>query len=722
MIVNQQVKKAAALIGLFLEDGAKIMLLMFLSLAVMIFLAHALMAVFHRYPLDYGEAAMVDQAMTVTAGQNIYRRDLSMPPYIVSNYPPLYVLSLVPFVGLFGPSFLAGRAISLLCSLASGMFLALIVYTDTQDRLAAVVTAALFLAFPYVVGWSPLARVDMLALAFSTAGLYVVARWSTTRRGLIVAALLLVAAIYTRQSYGLAAPLAAFVWLWTQHRRQALRLGSGQALRLAALVGGVGLVLFLVLNALTRGGFFFHVVTATVNEFGVERLERHWRDLRETVPILLIFGGAFLCLAPRRVRSWPLLAPYLVGATLSALTIGKIGSNINYLLELCAALSLVAGALVAWSRQRRWLHPVLLVLLALQVGQLMQTTLKGPVETLKWRLKPAKNLKDLEWLVETTDGPVLADEFMGLLTLQNRPLYIQPFAITQLANAGLWDQDALLASIRDQEFPLILIHHFMGWPVYKERWTPEMLSAITENYAPTRFLAETIVFQPRDVEESGPAGLEACPGAPWRLPTHGDLGMWWITYQLGFMGEGHENTVPVYAVADGLLTRRSDWDGSVAIQHDDPLRLGERVWSFYGDMAGGEDGGSFVVADFPPGSEGVPVKAGQLLGYQGTWGGVPGRPMWTHLHFAVVPALEDGSFPNEIVGLVPEDEFSPEDIALWASSDPHEWRNEWPEEETPSRDTEIEFALDPSPYLGTIRSQVMGVPTWLPLRCQENAP
>ncbi len=85
-------------------------------------------------------------------------------------------------------------------------------------------------------------------------------------------------------------------------------------------------------------------------------------------------------------------------------------------------------------------------------------------------------------------------------------------------------------------------------------------------------------------------------------------------------------------------------------------------------------------------------------------------PIWTHLHFAVVPALEDGSFPNEIVGLVPEEEFSLRDIALI------------PEEETPSKDEEIEFALDPSPYLGTVRSQVMGVATWLPLHCQESAP
>jgi hypothetical protein len=152
--------------------------------------------------------------------------------------------------------------------------------------------------------------------------------------------------------------------------------------------------------------------------------------------------------------------------------------------------------------------------------------------------------------------------------------------------------------------------------------------------------------------------------------------------------------------------RRSDWDSAVAVQHDDPVRPGEKVWSFYGDMASSEDGESFVLPSFPLGSEGVPVEAGQLLGYQGTWSGSIGGAIWMHLHFAVVPALADGSFPSEIVGLVSEEEFSPEDIPLIS------------EEDGSPEDEEIEFALDPSPYLGTVRSQVMGVATWLPLNCQ----
>ena len=672
------------------QDGAKIMLLLFLAVAAVLYGLHVFLAVLHRYPLDYGEAPLVDQAIRLASGQNIYRADLSSPPYTVSNYPPLYPLALAPLVKLFGPSLVAGRLVSILCALASAFFLAQIVYVPSQARTASLTTGLIFLAFPYVVGWSKLARVDLLALAFSTAGLYAAVRWPATRRGLVVSGLLLVAAIYTRQSYALAAPLAAFVWLWTHDRRHAIAL--------AVLVGGLSLILFLVLNILTGGGFFFNLVTANVNEFRLDQLERWLRDVGQAIPILLVLDGVFLFFAFRRAKSWSLVVPYLIGALLSALTIGKIGSNVNYLLEFSAALSLVAGAFLVWSRERPWLHSAALLLLALQVGFLMQATLRGPVESLKWRIKqPKRHFTDLEWIVESADGPVLADEFMGILTLQKEPLYIQPFEVTQLANAGVWDQTPLLESIRRREFPAILIHHFMGYPVYQERWTSEMLSAIVEDYVPIDFLADTIVYRPRDAETARPVELDACADAPWRLATRSELGMWWFSRHLFFMGEGYENTVPVYAVADGLLTRRLDWRDAVAIQHDDPLRAGEKVWTFYGGMASGRSDESFVAPGFPPGSEGVPVKRGQLLGYQGQYSARLGTPFWVHLRFAVLPPAADGSFPADLVGLVAEEERAPDR-------------------------TEDARPLDPSPYLGTVGSNVMGYLEWMPLQCQTGTP
>ena len=169
--------------------------------------------------------------------------------------------------------------------------------------------------------------------------------------------------------------------------------------------------------------------------------------------------------------------------------------------------------------------------------------------------------------------------------------------------------------------------------------------------------------------------------------------MWLDTFQIDFMGQGYENSVPVYAVADGLLLRRPDWNDAVAIQHD---RQGEKVWSFYGGMASGWGELSFVNSEFPLGSVGVPVKAGQLLGYQGVWSGEQGSPFWVHLHFAVVQALEDGSFPEVIEGLVSEGEFEPNEI-------------------------ERQDVIDPTQYLGISGIHFSRNPTWLPMHCQETS-
>jgi murein DD-endopeptidase MepM/ murein hydrolase activator NlpD len=152
---------------------------------------------------------------------------------------------------------------------------------------------------------------------------------------------------------------------------------------------------------------------------------------------------------------------------------------------------------------------------------------------------------------------------------------------------------------------------------------------------------------------------------------------------LDVFGQGRENTVPVYAVADGFLTRLPGWKSAVIVQHEDPLRPGKAVWTFYSHMASGSGRESYIVADFPAGSTGLPVKAGQLLGYQGVWSGHPLKPGWMHLHFSVVRAAEDGSFLNETV---------------------------------------VENTFDPSPYLGIVGNVDSGQANWQPLRCREETP
>jgi hypothetical protein len=364
---------------------------------------------------------------------------------------------------------------------------------------------------------------------------------------------------------------------------------------------------------------------------------------------------------------------------------------------------LVVGTVLTWSGKiwrsdaasptPAWVPPfarsVALILLAVQGGMLIRFTLLRPVQEFKYRTSLQPSLHELRALVAESTGPVLADEYMGMLTLDGKPLYIQPFEVTQLANAGLWDQSPFLEAIRTETFPLILIHHFRGYPVYKERWTPEMLIAIQAHYVASDLKADTILFRPRSTAEISLPVDGACPGAAWPFPTSGALGLRWYNKTPSLMGIGYDNSVPVYAVADGQLMRRADWPDAVAILHDDPLEPGQKVWAFYGGMSSWNVQASYVNAAFPPGSTDVPVKAGELLGYQGSY-----RYAWTHLHFAIVPPLPDGSFPAALVWRETE-----QDLSLIQARLQIDYRN-------------------PTDYLGSIDSYVAGAEDWLPLRCQ----
>jgi hypothetical protein len=632
-----------------MATGTGTLALTMLGAAVLICLSFNMLALSIRYSLDYAEAPLVDQAMRLLQGENIYRPDISTPPYTISNYPPLFILALTPFVALFGPTFTGGRFISMLCTWLVAICIGILIKRLTGNRLAAWVSGMLFVAIPFVVRWSSLLRIDMLALALSMFALVVLTHKLLTTRRLIVVAVLLTAAIYTRQSYALAAPFAAFVWLFANH-------GWRRALVLTAWVAGLSAVLFGLLMLLTGGGFYFNIVTANINTWEFDRVRWNAEAFLKFGAIMTGLGGLSLLLFYKRTRVWTLTAPYLIGATASALTIGKIGSNVNYLMEFCAGLCLGIGAVLAWSASNQKLKPLLaagLGVLALQTLWLGKETLDNESGLLRGRQTASKDLIWLENIVLQSDGQVLGDEHMGMLTLSNKPLLIQPFEVTQLANDGLWDQQPLLNAIRERKFSHILIHDFPGFPVYKERWTPEMLNMIQSEYSVKQKLGGTWVYVPRQSLLTSVVAPtpEKCVNAPWRLPSDAQYGVRWNfgAYDLQFLGRGNQGKVPVVAVADGLVTRRADWDNMVAVQHDDPLKPGKKIWSLYFGMASEQGAQSYISEQFPKGTVAKPIKTGEVIGQQGMFSG-QAFSMWLNVAFGVVEAKPNGNLPDDVLG------------------------------------------------------------------------
>ena len=471
--------------------AATALLLLAQGLCALLFLRHGWEALTFPYPLNYGEGPLLDQSVRLAHFQNIYRTDLAVPPYVISNYPPLFMLAQVPFVWLFGPALWYGRLISLLSVAAVALFVGLTLQALTRDRVASIAGGMIFPAMPYVLRWSSLSRVDSLGLALSWAGLFVVARWPEKRWSDLVSALLLVAAVYTRQTYILAAPLAAFVWLVAQGQRR-------RALETAAIAGGAGLILFALLNIFTGGGFFLNTVTANLNDFRWERVSLNALGAILACPLLLLGSLAFLLLTPRKGnRSWWLVGPYLVASIPSAVLVGKVGSDVNYLLEFSAALGLATGAFIAWQRKRPRLRIALIALLAVQVLALAQSS-RVPLSLQNYVIEQRGEVAQLSRMVASADGPVLTDDYMGLLPQRGRRIYFQPFEMTQLSRDGDWNQRPILEDIGEEKFPLIMIWSPpFAREIKRDRWTPRMLKEIHEHYEKTDRLADMVVYRPK---------------------------------------------------------------------------------------------------------------------------------------------------------------------------------------------------------------------------------
>ena len=354
-------------------------------LVMALFIWNAINTVRFPYGADYGEAPLVDQARRIQTKAILYKSDLNEPPYVITNYPPLYPALISAANSIFRiPLFQAGRIISVFYSLVTGYIIGLFTYHLTGNKWFGVLSATIFWGQPYVIFWSSLARVDLMALAFSLLGLWILYRYRESGIGIVFACVCFLISTFTRQSYLLSGPLAGFIWLWHLNRKRVLTF---------ILIFGVsGLLISGMINAITNGGFFTNIVMANINRFDIPHALSLGRQLFMIWEIILIITTAVIMLTIYSRfkylsvdRSQTLQQPFIfyglifftLGAFISALTIGKIGSNVNYFLELIAACAIMCGiALKIIFDQKKIIKSVFLGLLFIQLVWVLGYSLK----------------------------------------------------------------------------------------------------------------------------------------------------------------------------------------------------------------------------------------------------------------------------------------------------------------------------------------------------------
>jgi hypothetical protein len=259
----------------------------------------------------------------------------------------------------------------------------------------------------------------------------------------------------------------------------------------------VGLGLFLLMTLITRGGFFLNIVTANVNPFKWDTVRWNFEQVYQNTYLMVWITGLFLLVGWVGWRGqrnqawgiWTLVLPYVIGAVASAVTIGKEGSNVNYLLELGAALCLGSAAAisafgaVSWMRRRTFNQVVLILVLAVQVWFLGDWAHADFNNRLLPRVEKRAEVDELFRAVQETDGIVLADEYMGLLPLAGKRIYFQPFEYKMLKDGRIWNDAGFMAELREKRFALILWYQPPDWPAIDSRWTPGAANTIRRNYS-----------------------------------------------------------------------------------------------------------------------------------------------------------------------------------------------------------------------------------------------
>jgi hypothetical protein len=253
------------------------------------------------------------------------------------------------------------------------------------------------------------------------------------------------------------------------------------------------------LNLITQGGFYLNTVLANLTSFSWYPVTGYLVTLYLNAGYLVIGCLIFIIIEQlgEATPSWSSVAPYCVGAAFMTLTVGMANSSVNDLFEAAAALCLASGAFIAWAGESYWLKALLVFVLAVQINVLIDWSRRDYIPALMNKVAETREVERLAEYIQEAEGPILADEYMGLVPLDGRRLYLQPFEYKQLQTAGLWSEAALVSSIQREEFSVILLYEPLDWHAISVRWTPELRNNIYAHYTLEDTLARTFVYRPK---------------------------------------------------------------------------------------------------------------------------------------------------------------------------------------------------------------------------------
>ena len=415
-------------------------------------------AVALRGPVLYGEGAVAHAAILARTGAE-YGSSLGAGPiFTAANYPPLYF----HLAGLGADPFIAGRVLGIAATVFVGIVIA------WRARPAGIVVAATlalaWIASVPVMQWGMAVKPDSVALAFTVGAVIALARERPNH--LLAGALIGVAAL--AKPTALVPGLALCAYVARRDPAAALRaLGAG-----AVTATAVFLATYAPDEAMR-----LHVIDWNALPWRPELL------LGLAVVAALVLAVPLGTVVATR-SAGGVLGAYLVGGIGVLLLGGREGATINYILDLSAALALIAAELAPRLAQTP-IYP-----LASLAQLALAAVLLNPFAGVPSLLQPTGKWGSPERITFVRDnvpGSVLIED-SGLVVANGRePIVDDLFLWSRLYATGRIDGAALLDAVRRGTFDAIVtevdLERIDGAPGYaRQRWHPDLVAAVLERY------------------------------------------------------------------------------------------------------------------------------------------------------------------------------------------------------------------------------------------------
>lgn len=309
------------------------------------------------YPMDleWCEGGILYQAKRLLSGLAIYSRD--DPSWAPWPYPPAHT-ALLALVGLIDLDFWSGRLISVAWFAVLCVVLFREIYTHLGKSSFGIATgllaiASIACAYPLVGQWYDLVRVDTMMLALCVIGLSRAGKLDPSPRQILITALILTAALYTKQTAALFVAWAcafAFVRNW----RAGLSLGL--------TTFGLSLLVLIALQLGTGGGFYYWTIRVLEQQQVDDgRLVEGLRQTFRFEPFIALLPFAMALLALRRSlspRSVLWAGALMIAVPASLLPYAKVGGYQNNLIPM---VMLAGPVLVLFVADLAWKNDELAV-------------------------------------------------------------------------------------------------------------------------------------------------------------------------------------------------------------------------------------------------------------------------------------------------------------------------------------------------------------------------